>query len=45
MSETGLLGFQIAEIGDAVRLTLSGLAFLLGTGMYIRATYFMGDDE
>lgn len=44
MNEAALLEFQLAEIGDAIRLTLSGVAFLLGVGMWIRATYFMKGD-
>ena len=45
MNEAALLEFQLAEIGDAIRLILSGVAFLIGAGMWIRATYFMKEGE
>ena len=40
MNETALLGLQLAEVGDAIRLVLCGAAFLFGLGLWIHATYF-----
>ena len=40
MSETALLGLQLAEVGDAIRFILGGAVFLFGVGIWIHATYF-----
>ena len=44
MNETALLSFQLAEVGDAIRLVLCGAVFLLGLGIWVHATYFREDD-
>ena len=43
MAETGLLDFQMQEWMDAARYVVCGLAFIIGSGMWIRATFFMED--
>ena len=43
MNEAALLSFQLAEIGDAVRLILSGALFVFGVGIFVHATYFRGE--
>ena len=41
MYEAALLDFQMAEILDAIRMTLSAVAFVVGASIWTWATYFM----
>ena len=44
MAELGLLDVQMAEILDAIRITLSAIAFMVGATAWTWATYFMKEE-
>lgn len=41
----GLVALQAAELFDSIRIVLCALAFVVGVGVWVHATYFMKTDD
>ena len=41
MNEAALLEFQLGEVLDAIRITFSAIAFVVGVSVWTWAIYFM----